>query len=262
MNLETPFNLTNKVALVTGGNGGIGLGFAKALANSGAKVCIWGTNENKNTTALEELQKSGSHVEAFKCDVSNSSEVDKVFAKTIDVFGRIDTCIANAGVGAGRNASFQDFTDEEWKRVTNVNLDGLFYTLRAAGRHMVDRAKQGDAGGRLIGTSSLGALCGMAKAEHYSGTKGAVISIMQSLAVEYGRYGITANSILPGHIHTGMTDKIYQNEKFVNAIMPRLPIRRWGKPEDFGGIAVYLASDASSYHTGDSFLIDGGFFIN
>ncbi len=256
------FSLKDKVALITGGNGGIGLGFAQALADAGARVCIWGTNADKNAAAIELLSKSGTQVEAFQCDVSNSAEVDEVFAKTLGKFGRVDTCIANAGVGAGRMASFQDFTDEEWKRVTNVNLDGLFYTLRAAGKHMVDRAKQGDGGGRLIGTSSLGALCGMARAEHYSGTKGAVISIMQSLAVEYGRYGITANSILPGHIHTDMTDKTYQNEKFVNAIMPRLPIRRWGKPEDFGGIAVYLASDASGYHTGDSFLIDGGFFIS
>ncbi|MGI1680130.1 MAG: SDR family oxidoreductase [Cellvibrionaceae bacterium] len=256
------FDLTDKVALITGGNGGIGLGFAKALADSGARVCIWGTNPDKNAAALEQLSQSGTQVEAFKCDVSNSAEVDEVFGKTLKTFGRVDTCIANAGVGAGRMASFHEFTDEEWKRVTDVNLDGLFYTLRAAGKHMVDRAKQGDGRGRLIGTSSLGALCGMARAEHYSGTKGAVISIMQSLAVEYGRYGITANSILPGHIHTDMTDKIYQNEKFVSAIMPRLPIRRWGKPEDFGGIAVYLASDASGYHTGDSFLIDGGFFIS
>lgn len=256
------FNLENKVALVTGGNGGIGLGFANALANAGAKVCIWGTNPDKNNAALEVLKKSGSHAEALQCDVSNSEQVDETFAKTLEIFGRVDTCIANAGVGAGRNASFQEFTDEEWERVMSVNLDGLFYTLRAAGKHMVERAQQGDKGGRLIGTSSLGALCGMARAEHYSGTKGAVISVMQSLAVEYGRYGITANSILPGHIHTDMTDKTYQNEKFVNAIMPRLPIRRWGTPEDFGGIAVYLASDASGYHTGDSFLIDGGFFIS
>ena len=113
----------------------------------------------------------------------------------------------------------------------------------------------------MVGTSSLGALMGMARGEAYAGSKGAVISIMQALAVEFARYGVTANSILPGHIATAMTEKNYANEKFSNAIMPRIPLRRWGTSADFEGIAVYLMSDASAYHTGDSFLIDGGFFV-
>jgi NAD(P)-dependent dehydrogenase (short-subunit alcohol dehydrogenase family) len=157
---------------------------------------------------------------------------------------------------------FNEMTTEEWKKVMDINLDGFFYTMRIASRHMVERAKNGDAGGRLIGTSSLGALCGMARAEHYAASKGAVISIMQGLAVELARFSITANSILPGHIETGMTELRYQDERFSNAILPRIPMRRWGNPDDFGGIAVYLMSDASRYHTGDSFLIDGGFFLN
>jgi NAD(P)-dependent dehydrogenase (short-subunit alcohol dehydrogenase family) len=101
----------------------------------------------------------------------------------------------------------------------------------------------------------------MSRGEAYAGSKGAVISIMQGLAVEFARYGVTANSILPGHIATAMTEKNYANEKFANAVMPRIPLRRWGTNADFEGIAVYLMSDASSYHTGDTFLIDGGFFI-
>ena len=144
----------------------------------------------------------------------------------------------------------------------DVNLDGLFYTFRAAAGHMRARAEAGDAGGRLIGTASLGALMGMARVEAYGASKGAVISMMQALAVEYARFGVTANSVLPGHIETAMTADNYANEKFANAVLPRIPIRRWGDRSDFEAIAVYLMSDASSYHTGDSLLIDGGFFIN
>jgi NAD(P)-dependent dehydrogenase (short-subunit alcohol dehydrogenase family) len=257
-----PFDLTGKVALITGGNGGIGLGFAKALAAAGADVCIWGRNEQKNADAITQLRAYAPKVraEALVCDVADEQQVNECFQQTLQMFGRVDTCIANAGVANGFNR-FHEMTRDNWRGVLEVNLDGLFYTLRAAAGHMVARAEQGDAGGRLIGVSSLGALCGMPRAEHYAGSKGAVISIMQGLAVEYARYGITANSILPGHIHTDMTDKNYQNEKFANATLPRIPLRRWGLPEDFGGIAVYLASDASSYHTGDKLLIDGGFFI-
>ncbi len=258
------FDLSGKVALVTGGNGGIGLGFARALVSAGASVCVWGRNADKNAAAkaeLEDLCSKEAQIEVLQCDVASEQQVIDTFARTLKLMGRVDTCIANAGIGSGFSR-FHEMPTESWRRVMDTNLDGLFYTLRAAAVHMVERAEQGDRGGRLIGVSSLGALCGMPRGEHYAGTKGAVISIMQGLAVEYARYGITANSILPGHIHTDMTDQNYQNEKFANAIMPRIPLRRWGSPDDFGGIAVYLASDASSYHTGDKLLIDGGFFIN
>lgn len=258
---ESVFNLNGKVALVTGGNGGIGLGFARALAKAGADICIWGRNSEKNKSAEAELASHGTRVLSLQCDVSSEDEVEASFQQTLSHFGRVDTCIANAGVGSSGRQRFHEMSTEEWRRVTGVNIDGLFFTLRVTAKHMAQRAEQGDPGGRLIGTSSLGALCGMARAEHYAGSKGAVISIMQGLAVEYARHGITANSILPGHIQTEMTDSMYQNEKFANAIRPRIPLRRWGSPDDFGGIAVYLASDASAYHTGDRFLIDGGFFI-
>ncbi|MEX2334377.1 MAG: SDR family oxidoreductase [Pseudohongiella sp.] len=258
------FDLSGKVALITGGNGGIGLGFARALAMAGASVCIWGRNADKNEQAVAELSAIATHpgqkVLAMVCDVADENQVSDCFANSVQHFGRVDTCIANAGVGSGFDR-FHQMPTANWRQVMDINLDGFFYTLRAAAGHMTERAENGDPGGRLIGVSSLGALCGMARGEHYAGSKGAVISIMQGLAVEYARFGITANSILPGHIHTEMTDKNYNNEKFANAILPRIPMRRWGKPDDFGGIAVYLASAASAYHTGDKFLIDGGFFI-
>jgi NAD(P)-dependent dehydrogenase (short-subunit alcohol dehydrogenase family) len=253
------FDLTGKVALVTGGNSGIGLGFAEGVAKHGANVCIWGSNPEKNSAALKALQQYGTKVHAIQCDVSNEAAVERAFAETLRTFGRVDACFANAGVGGG--GPFAELTTEQWHKVLKVNLDGLFFTLRCAAKHMKERAEQGDKGGRLIGTASLGALMGMARAEAYAGSKGAVISIMQGLAVEFARYGVTANSVLPGHIETAMTAKNYANEKFHNAIMPRIPLRRWGTTADFEGIAVYLMSNASAYHTADSFLIDGGFFV-
>lgn len=253
------FDLTGKVALITGGNGGIGLGFAKGIAKQGGDVCIWGRNEEKNKQALAQLQAFGTKVHIITCDVVDETEVESAFAETLTEFGRVDGCFANAGVGGG--GRFEELTAAQWRRVLTVNLDGLFFTLRAAARHMKQRAEAGDSGGRLVGTSSIGSKLGMAGGEAYSGSKGAVLSIMKSLAVEYARHGVTANSILPGHIETAMTTETYKNEKFANAIMPRIAARRWGTPGDFEGIAAYLMSDASQYHTGDEFIIDGGFII-
>ncbi len=254
------FDLKGKVALITGGNGGIGLGMAEALAEAGADVCIWGTNEEKNLAASKQLAKHGTRVLALRCDVSDEAAVERALVDTLARFGRIDGCFANAGV-MGVRRKFHELTSAEWSDVLDVNLDGLFYTLRGAARHMVERSERGDRGGRLIGISSLGALCGMARSEAYAASKGAVISLMQALAVEYARHGITANSILPGYIETAMTTAAYENKKFADALLPRIPLRRWGKPTDFGGLAIYLMSDASAYHTGDKFLIDGGFFL-
>ncbi len=253
------FDLTGKVALITGGNSGIGLGFAEGVAKHGADICIWGRNVEKNADVVKQLSSFGAKVHGIQCDVANEKEVEQSFAETIEVFGRVDSCFANAGVA--RSGRFEDFPTEDWSHVIDVNLNGLFYTLRCAARHMKQRAEAGDPGGRLIGTSSLGALMGMARVEAYGASKGAVISMMQALAVEYARHGVTANSVLPGHIETAMTADNYANEKFANAILPRIPARRWGDRSDFEGIAVYLMSDASRYHTGDSLLIDGGFFL-
>jgi len=254
------FDLSGKVALITGGNSGIGLGFAEGVAKHGADVCIWGTNDEKNATALAAIKRYGTKAQAIRCDVSDEAAVEKSFAETLNVFGRVAACFAHAGVSG--SVPFVEQTADQWRRVMKVNVDGLFFTLRCAAKHMKERAERGDKGGRLIGTASLGALMGMARLEAYAGSKGAVISIMQGLAVEFARYGITANSILPGHIETAMTAKNYANEKFHNAIMPRIPLRRWGEKADFEGIAVYLMSNASAYHTADSFLIDGGFVVS
>ncbi len=247
------FDLTGKVALVTGGNGGIGLGFAEGLAEHGAGVCIWGTNEEKNTAAKAKLEAYGGQVEALRCDVSDEQQVVAAFAETLTRFGRVDSCFANAGVGGG-GAQFDAMTPAEWQRVFKVNMDGVMFTFREAVKHM----KQSGSGGSLVVTSSGTARFGAAGSEHYSATKAGVIALIQSLAVGQARYGIRANAVIPGWIETAMTERAFQTEAFQTKVIKRIPQRRWGQPEDFRAIAVYFASDESSYHTGDTIAVDGG----
>lgn len=174
--------------------------------------------------------------------------------------GRVDGCFANAGVSQAR-APLAELPTKEWRRVMQVNLDGAFFTLRAAARHMTERAKAGDAGGRLVGMASSAAIHGAARASSYAASKGAMLTMIRALAVEMARYKVTANSILPGWIESDMTAAAIGDAKFSAAVLPRIPLRRWGTKEDFAGIAVYLMSDASGYHTGDHFVIDGAYTL-
>ena len=248
------FDLTGKVALVTGGNGGIGLGFAEGLVEHGADVCIWGTNEAKNAAAKAQLEavRKGAKVAALRCDVADEQAVVDAFAQTLDAFGHVDSCFANAGVGGG-GAQFDAMTRAEWHRVFNVNMDGVMFTLREAVKHM-----KANGGGSLVVTSSGTARFGAAGSEHYSATKAGVIALIQSLAVGQARYGIRANAIIPGWIETAMTERALQTEAFQTRVLKRIPQRRWGQPADFRAIAVYFASDESAYHTGDTIAVDGG----
>ncbi len=175
------FDLTGKMALVTGGNSGIGLGMALAMAQAGAAVCIWGTNEDKNAAALAKLTEHGGPAMALRCDVSDEAAVDRCFAETIRGLGRVDSCFANAGVsGRGGAMGFAEMATAEWRRVMSVNLDGAFFTLRAAARHMIERG----GGGSLVSTASLAAVMGAARSEHYSAAKGALMAMTRSMAVE------------------------------------------------------------------------------
>ena len=172
----------------------------------------------------------------------------------------MDGCFANAGV-SGWMTRFEDMTTEEWNHVLNVNLNGVFYIFRLAARHMKARAEQGDPFGRLIATSSSASIFGQPRGEHYSATKGALNAMVRSLAVEYARYGMTAHAILPGWITTEMTDPLKGMDKMHAAINARIPAKRWGEAEDFEGIAVYLMSEASKYHSAGIHVIDGGFTV-
>jgi NAD(P)-dependent dehydrogenase (short-subunit alcohol dehydrogenase family) len=253
---HSKFDLTEKVALVTGGNGGIGLGMAEALAEAGADVCVWGRDEHKNNHARERLAAYGRRILVMQCDVSDEKQVEENFARALEEFDKVDACFANAGIGAF-GTPFHEMSVDEWRKMFGINMEGVFFTFRTAVRHMIEQAD----GGSLVVTSSLSAKAGLPRAQHYAATKAGVIAMIRGLAVEYARYGIRANAILPGWIETEMTDGLFAWDKFKKNVMPRIPMRRWGVPNDFGPIAVYFASDASEYHTGDAVVIDGAYSL-
>jgi NAD(P)-dependent dehydrogenase (short-subunit alcohol dehydrogenase family) len=254
-----PFDLTGKAALITGGNRGIGLAMADALAQAGSDVVIWGSNLEANLAAEDQLNLHGVRVLAQRVDVTDERAVDAAMLEAVEAMGRLDTVIANAGAGA--SSALEDFPTEAYRHVMAVNLDGVFFTFRAAGRHMIARAKAGDPGGSLIATASTAAVHGAARNAAYGAAKGAVVSLVRATAVEYARHGIRANAVLPGWVATKMTEGLQASDVFNQKAIARVPSRRWGRPEEFGGIAVYLASDASSFHTGDAIVIDGAYTI-
>ncbi len=248
------FDLTGHVALVTGGNSGIGLGMADALAAHGADVAIWGTNPTKNASAAEQLRVHGHRVLDLVCDVGDHDAVIAATAGTVDALGSIDSCFVNAGVG-GHAPSFVGMSDDEWHRVLRVNLDGAFYTAQESVKQMVAQGT----GGSVVFTTSGSAFFGQQKGQHYGGSKAAIVAMMKGIAVEHARHAIRANAVLPGWVESDMTAPAFGWDKFVANVMPRIPMRRWGTPADFGGLAVYLASAASTWHTGDVITIDGGY---
>jgi NAD(P)-dependent dehydrogenase (short-subunit alcohol dehydrogenase family) len=255
--MYTPFDLSGRGAVITGGNGGIGLGMARALLAAGAKVAIWGSNPDKTERARAQLAAEcgdAARVFGFTCDVGDEAQVDDTFAASVAALGRVDACFANAGVSS-KGTMITEMTLAEFRRVQRINVDGVFLTFRAAARHMAAHGQ----GGALVATASTAAVEGAARNSHYGASKGAVTAMVRALAVELARHQIRVNSILPGWIVTDMTEKSVNNDKFVTAVMPRIPARRWGSIDDFGGIAVYLASSASGYTTGEQFIIDGGY---
>ena len=249
------FNLTGHVALITGGNGGIGLGMARGLARAGAAIAVWGRNADKNAAAVAELAGLGAAAHGFQVDVTDEQQVVAAMQATVARFGRVDSCFANAGVG--KAAAFTEMTIADWNSVVDINLVGAFLSFREAARHMIARG----GGGKLVGIASIGSIHGMPRQAQYSASKAGLGALVRSLAVELARHGIQANTILPGWIETDMTEGARAWDKLRETVVQRTPARRWGRPEDFEGIAVYLASRASDFHTGDTLRVDGGYAI-
>ncbi len=254
------FQLDGKVALVTGGNGGIGLGMAEALCQAGSDIVIWGQNPKKNAIARARLEATGRRVLVSAVDVADEASVVSAMADAVQVMGRLDFVAANAGAGGG-GGPFHELDTRQWRRILGVNLDGVFWTLREACKHMVARSEAGDPGGSLLAVSSTSVVHGAARNQAYGASKGALLPLIKALAVEYGKHGIRANAILPGWTRSDMTAPLQAWDTFNTKAIGRVPLRRWGEPEDFGGVAVYLASDASRFHTGDTMVIDGGYTV-
>jgi NAD(P)-dependent dehydrogenase (short-subunit alcohol dehydrogenase family) len=249
-------DLRGHVALVTGGNGGIGLGMAKGLAAAGADVALWGRDEAKNAAAADELSAFGVRVHAERCDVSDEEQVEAAFAGTVAALGKVDSVFANAGIGTA-NAAFVDLTLEEWRRVLAVDLDGAMLTLRAGARHLVERGE----GGALVAVSSTSAIHGAPRNLAYSVAKTGLLALVRALAVELARHRIRVNALLPGWTDTDMLAQGKAWRKFVDSTTARTPVRRWADPDEYGPVAAYLADPSVTFHTGDSVVVDGGYTI-
>ena len=249
------FDLSGTVALVTGGNGGLGLAYGRGLVKAGAKVAVWGRNEEKNAAAVEELRALGGEAEAWVCDVTNEDEVNARFADTMERFERVDSVFANAGGGGFRGAS-HGTSREDWLSTIDLNLMSVVHTFSAATPQMLARKQ----GGRLIVTSSVASLVGTGGAAGYSTTKAAVVGLVQALAIELGTAGIRANAILPGFIETEMS--LDTSQAFQDAARRRSAIGRIGTLEDMEGPAVFLASKECDFMTGRCLILDGGHTIH
>ena len=245
------FDLSDHVALVTGGNGGLGLAMARGLVKAGASVAVWGRNEHKNAEALANLRQLGGNAEAFVCDITDAEQIGRAFAATLGRFDKIDSCFANAG-GSGPTGMLHQLSPEQWSGVLDLNLNSVMLTYKAVIPHLLERKM----GGKLIATSSVAAHLGMPMHAGYATTKAALLGLTRSLAIELGRANIQVNAILPGYIATEMS--LDTPQAFQAAAKRRSAAGEVGRLEDMEGIAVYLASPESRFLTGQGIVIDGG----
>ena len=246
------FDLTGKTAVITGGNGGIGLGCARGLAASGANIAIWARDSDKNLHAVEELKELGVSARSYQVDVTSRSELEKATAATVADFGGIDILIANAGLNIRMRP--EEYSDEIVDQMIDVNLKAVFKCAQLVYPEMKKRG-----GGKIILIGSLTSVQGLGVAPIYSATKGAVVQLGKSLAAAWGADNIQVNTILPGWIVTEMTSVTRAVPGLTEHVLSRTPAGRWGSPADFAGIATYFASSASDFVTGADIQIDGGF---
>ena len=250
------FDLTGRVAIVTGGNGGIGLGMATGLAEAGAAIVIAARDQKKSAEAAEKLQKLGARVATVEVDVKDQESVKRMVQATLDRFQRVDILVANAGINIRKPP--QDMSVEEWQAVLDVNLNGPFFCAQA-----VYPAMKAQGGGKIITIGSMTSIFGVPFAPAYSATKGGVVQLTRSLATAWAKDNIQVNCVLPGWIDTDLTRQARkQVEGLHERIEARTPAGRWGDPKDFAGIAVFLASHASNFITGAAIPVDGGYSVS
>lgn len=258
---ENLFDLTGKVALVTGANSGLGFGFAEALARAGSDVVLWGRRAEANERAADKLRAFGGRVHAASIDVTDEASIVCGVQSALDEMGRIDTVVANAGIAS--QVPFHEMDAAAYHGLLSVNLHGAVFTLREVARHMIARADAGDAGGSMILCGSGSIFQGVPTMAHYAIAKGALNSLAKTLAAELGPKGVRCNVIAPGFIITEMTMADPALGKMIaDTVAAKAPLGRAGNPDDLWGAVVYLASDLSRYHTGDTLIIDGGKIAN
>jgi len=247
-------NLKGKVAVVTGARRGMGRTHALALAKAGAKVAVADISLEECQRVVEEIAKQGGEAMAIKCDVSKKKEVDEMVKKIVKEFGKIDILVNNAGIA--QFVPFLEMTEEEWDRTLDINLKGYFLCAQACVKEMVKQKS-----GVIVNIASVAMGqqgVGMSNIVHYCASKGGIAGMTEALAVELAPYNIRVNAISPGMIETPMISSIKQDSKTVEAMLAKVPMRRVGKPEEVSNLVLFLASEVSSYMTGSTVIIDGG----
>ena len=250
------FDLSGKSAIVTGGNSGIGLGFARGLARAGATVAIAARNEEKNAAAVAELEAAGGRAFAVRCDVCSEEEIAAMAAKVVEEAGGIDILVNNAGTNVRKQP--EELSYEEWKLVLETNLDSAFLCSKACFPAM----KRAGAG-KILNNGSMLSIFGAPWGSPYASSKGGMVQLTKSLATAWAQYDIQVNCFLPGFIDTPLTRAARAQVEGLNEkMLGRCPAGRWGSPDDFQGLAVFLSSPASDYITGTAIPVDGGFSVN
>jgi 2-deoxy-D-gluconate 3-dehydrogenase len=249
------FDLKGRVAFITGGNGGIGLGMAKGLALAGAAVIIGGRNKAKGKAALAELAALGAKSEFAELDVLQETSCKQAIDGAAKQFGRLDILINNAGTTIRKQP--QDLSAQDWHQVMDTNLTSAFLCSQAAYPHMVRTG-----GGKMINIGSMMSVFASSYATPYAASKGGIVQMARAMAVAWAKDNIQVNTILPGWIDTDLTQKAREQvPELHEKVLARTPAQRWGKPDDFAGIAVFLASSASDFITGAAIAVDGGYSI-
>lgn len=254
------FDLTGRTAIITGGNGGLGLAMGRGLAKAGANIAIWARDADKNAAARAELKAlGGGEVITLACDIADEASIDAAMAATLEALGRVDICFANAGI-SGAGTPIPDITAEGWDHTMAINTRGAALVYKHVTRHMIARAKEGDAGGKLIATSSGQSIMGVNRSSDYAASKAALNGLTRAAAFELARHQITANALLFGFYETDITAKA--DPRFGEWMAKRIPLRRPGDHEGLEGLAVFFASSHSDYITGQCLPVDGGLSIS
>ena len=248
------FNLKGKVALVTGGNGGLGLGMALGLAEAGANIAIAARNPDKTSDAIKQIESVGVRAISVPTDVTKETEIESMISQTLDKLGQIDILVNNSGVTMRKEP--EDLSGDEWDHVLNVNLRACFLASKTVYPHMRDRCSV-----MIINIGSMTSIFGGGgSGAPYSSSKGGIVQLSKSLAVAWAKDNIQSNAILPGWFTTELTAAIPERQKErYQLISSRIPAGRWGEPEELAGVAVFLASPASDYVTGSVIAVDGGY---
>jgi 2-deoxy-D-gluconate 3-dehydrogenase len=247
------FDLNGRAALVTGGNGGIGLGMARGLAAAGAAIAVAGRNQAKSEAAAAELAKLGVKTTVIAADVTDEAQCRRMVDETVSRLGRLDILVNNAGINIRKPA--QELSTAEWKQVIDINLTSAFIASQAAYPHMRQTGQ-----GKIINIGSMLSIFGAGFAPAYGASKGGIVQLTKALAAGWAKDNIQVNAVLPGWIDTELTQGARSQIKGLNAmVLMRTPAGRWGDPNDLSGIAVFLASKASDFITGTAIPVDGGY---